>query len=661
MNADQALRALADEAGIFPEFKDLEGVIRPTGVDTQRALLRAAGFAAGSGAEIAESLDALAAEKAAALLPPDVFATTGAAAELLTRADCSWHVIADGSSEEMASGITSECRLSLPALPSGVHHLHLERRGEAQEVRLLVSPGKTPSLEQTGAGAKTWGVVAALYGLHSESNTGPGSFEELQRLAAVLGLHGAGFLGINPVHALGWADKDTISPYSPSHRGFLNTGQIAMPGGHRHCQQGALLDYPKHRVLHEAALEAAGTAFFHNAGTAAQSAFDRFCSAGGADLRDFALFEALSERHGPDWRHWPAALQRPAGAATGPEPDRLRFHLWLQWMADQQLRAAQTAALDAGMPVGLYLDLAVGARRGGAEAWAAQDALAQGVSVGAPPDHLSPAGQNWQLTGYAPRRLQMQQYAPFRQVLAATMRHCGLMRIDHVLGLNRSYWIPDEGSPGGYIRQPFRALMAIVAIEAERAGTVIVGEDLGLVPPGFREEMSDRGLYGYTVQQFEKTRVGNFRRPSRLRPHTLACFGTHDTPTLQGYLQGEDIAWWEKLGWIDADTRTRAGRQRRADVATLPGGQARGQTADGRRDSIHRALAGGATALVAVQLDDMLNVSQAQNLPGTVSEHPNWQRRYPIGVDKLSDHAGLKKTAQIMARAGRSADRRKDN
>ncbi|WP_375230590.1 4-alpha-glucanotransferase [Roseobacter sp. S98] len=667
MTADGQLRELAASAGIFPDFKDLEGEIRATGPETQRALLRACGIAAETPGEVSDSLAAVRAASDTAWLPRDVFATSGKPQRLTAKTDCDWCILADGSGDILAQGRTRDLTLQLPALPSGVHRLRLEKGKSVQEVSLLVSPRQTPSLQQTGAGDKTWGAVAALYGLHSRENTGPGSYRELGALASALGGQGAAFLGINPVHAPGWADKETISPYSPGHRGFLNSGHIAVSADHPGVPQGDLLDYAAHRPLHDAALEAAAQTFFEGGQGPAQKAFEAFCSACGAALRDFARFETLSEKHGADWRRWPALLRSPSGASGSADPARDRFHMWLQWTADCQLRAAQQAGLSAGMPVGLYLDLAVGARRGGAEAWAAQDAIARGVSIGAPPDHLSPAGQNWKLTGYAPTGLQATRYDAFRQVLAATMRHCGLMRIDHVLGLNRSYWIPDDGSPGGYIRQPFRALMAVIAIEAERAGTVIVGEDLGLVPPGFREEMRSRGLYGYTVLQFEKTRNGRFRRPVRLQPQTLACFGTHDTPTLRGYLEGQDIRWWEKLGWIDRDARAAAEQQRAADIATLPGVPARMSPETGAeraRDGIHRALAGGASAMVAVQLDDVLNIPQAQNLPGTVSEHPNWRRRYPVDVESLAGNAGLTKTAQIMALAGRSAgpeDTRKDN
>ena len=311
------------------------------------------------------------------------------------------------------------------------------------------------------------------------------------------------------------------------------------------------------------------------------------------------------------------------------------------------------------MILGLYLDLAVGARLGGAESWGRSSASATGVSLGAPPDQLSPAGQNWQLAAFAPRKLQEGRYAAFRQILAKTLRHCGVLRIDHALGLSRSFWIPEDGSPGGYIRQPFEALMAVIAIEAQRAGAVIVGEDLGLVPPGFRDAMADGGLCGYTVLQYEKDSKGRFLPTGHLRAQSLACFGTHDTPTLRGFWEGRDIGWWQKLGWIDAE-QAEAAQKTREDEKRQLLAPSKAQTQDPAQelgdmsDAIHRRLAKAPSALVAAQLDDILTVAEAQNLPGTVYEHPNWRRRYPLTISQIAASDALAKTSQIMTEAGRS-------
>lgn len=298
------------------------------------------------------------------------------------------------------------------------------------------------------------------------------------------------------------------------------------------------------------------------------------------------------------------------------------------------------------MALGLYLDLAVGSRRDGAESWCAQTAIAQGVSIGAPPDHLSPAGQNWDLAAFAPRKLKAERYRPLRRIIAQTIRHAGIIRIDHVLGLNRSYWIPDDGSPGGYIHQPFESLLAVIKIEAARYNCAVIGEDLGLVPDGFRDTMRAHGFYGYSVLQYEKDDSGAFRTSDAGSAQVLSCFATHDTPTVKGYETGHDIGWWENLSWVDRETAENMREQRKADVSRY--------TENGDFNAnVHGMLAGSSACLAAVQLDDVLGAKEAQNLPGTIDEHPNWRRKYDIALEDLNDAPALKAIAALMTRAGR--------
>lgn len=660
MSADADLAKLAAACGIFDRFRDLEGVMRPTSPDTQRAVLRAGGFAAQSAAEVTESLAELQAAQAARLIPEEIIVTSGHSVSVPCTDAVDWQLVLDGTDRAHASGGAAET-ITLAPLPMGLHKLHARGSGRSSVCRIIAAPPRAPLLPEVTNQEKSWGVVAALYGLRSRRNRGLGDFEDLAQLAETLGPLGAGFLGLNPVHALGWMAEEVISPYSPSHRGCLNPAHLAVdrlwgaPPFDTATAAGAqLIDYAAHGRQHRRALRAAYATFEQTATAAERAAFAEFVQAGGRLLEDFARFECLSTQHGTDWRQWPEALRHPEQQRATALPEKADFHLWLQWQADIQLGAAHRRAVNSGMGLGLYLDLAVGARRDGAEAWCAGDALARDVSLGAPPDHLSPAGQNWQLAAYAPRGLAAQDYAPFRTILRQSMRHCGLFRIDHALGLNRSYWIPDDGSPGGYIRQPFAALMALITIEAHRAQTVIVGEDLGLVPDGFRETMADKGLYGYTVMQYEKTEAGQFRRAQDLRPQSLACFGTHDTPTIAGFCAGRDIEWWHRLGWIDDAERTRAQQQRRSERADLLGQPGAATETETPRDLIHNQLAEASAALAAVQLDDVLDVIEAQNLPGTVDAHPNWRRACPVAIDALPGHEGLIETARIMADAGRS-------
>lgn len=669
MSGHAALDALAAACGVLPEFIDLWGQERVTPPDTKRALLRANGLAVDSDAMLEEALADLRQRDRTRIAPPEVVGVAGTPTIIETRGPVEWRVLLEegGLHEGSAEG-----PITLPPLPDGVHDLVLSRPGQHQRVTLILAPARLPSVPSVTGQDRIWGVTAALYGLRSGRTAGLGDYEDLARLAETFGQVGAGFLGVNPVHNWGWATPEAISPYSPSHRGYLNTAHIAVdcvpgldthPEARRICAevqgaagQGALIDYAAATGAVRRALTKLYALFQSSAPAPAQAAFDRFRAAGGDGLDRFAQFEALSERHGGDWRDWPEALHDMSlpsvVSEAAPLAKRRAFHMWLQWVADHQLNAAQTRAQAAGMLPGLYLDLAVGPRRGGAETWSERDMVADGVSIGAPPDQLSPGGQAWALAAMSPVKLARTRYRGLRGILRRTMRHAGILRIDHVLGFNRSFWLPDDGSPGAYMRQPMQALLAITAIEAARAGTVVVGEDLGLVPPGFRESMAERGVYGYSVLQFEKDDNGRFRPPEDLRPQSLACFATHDTPTLNGYWSGADIGWWRRLGWGAADAGDDLIARRETEKQALLDaiGPTGGQDVFCR---VHAALARSPAAMVAVQLDDLLGVTEAQNLPGTTDEHPNWRRRYETPVEAIAASANVRVAADLMQGAGR--------
>ncbi|MDW4498951.1 4-alpha-glucanotransferase [Sulfitobacter sp. D35] len=676
MTGAEALDALAELYGIHPSFVDLGGVTHETSPDTKRALLRANGLDVASETQIVETLAAETARRSSRRYPEEIIVESGSPTSLDFGGGAEWSVTEDGTETVVAEGRGSGT-IALPALPSGVYDLAVRDAARVEHVTLLAAPCRLPSVEDLTGCNRLWGLSAALYGLTSERNAGMGDFFDLETAASAFGGLGAGFVGLNPVHAMGYCDVETASPYSPSHRGFLNTSYIALdhvPGLGGKPAVAELLDshgvelerlrasdtvlHAAHKRAHRKMLEMLYDIFGREAGSRAAESFDAYAEAATPATLRFVAYEALSERHGADWRTWP----RDVSAEDAPE-DRARFHLWLQWVAERQLQRAQTRALDSGMPLGLYLDLAVGPRRDGAEAWCEQDTVAIGVSVGAPPDHLNPEGQRWNLAAFSPARLRAQRYAPLRGILTATMRDAGVVRIDHVLGLFRSFWLPDDGSPGAYISQPFESLLAIIKIEAERNGTAVIGEDLGLVPEGFRETMRGHGFYGYSVLQYEKTDAGHIRDPKSGPAQVLSCFATHDTPTLRGFRQGRDIDWWEGLGWTDAETAQAARVQRRTDVAALValgdesdcGVPSPEDDGDRLQNAVHGALAGSPAAMVCVQLDDVLGSTEAQNLPGTVEEHPNWQRRHDLPVEDLATHDGLASLAACMQRAGRSA------
>lgn len=650
MSADEDLNALADLCGILPSFWDLHGHEHPTSPETKKALLAGNGTAVNSDAEIREALDALQHSTHDRWFPEEIIIESGVETHLNFGLGAEWHLRCDDSDRIAAEGGRRD-HITLPPLPSGIYEMTAEASGRTEIVTVIVAPKRLPLIRTVTEADRLWGLNFALYGITSSRSTGLGDFEDLAQMASVAGGQGAAFVGINPIHNMGHNNLEAISPYSPSHRGFLNTTYIALdaiPGltdtfevtGFDAPKAAETVLYAPHKRAHNMALEAAYAAFHGRTSEAAHRDFAEYVAAGGAALTDFANFEALSEIHGADWRVWPTDLP-PA------PPERVRFYTWLQWVAQSQLASAQSRALEAGMALGLYLDLAVGPRRDGAEARCERAAIAQGVSLGAPPDHLSPEGQNWDLAAFAPRKLKAQRYAPLRRILASTMRHAGIIRIDHVLGLNRSFWLPDDGSPGGYIRQPFEALLAVIRIEAERHNCVVIGEDLGLVPDGFRDMMRESGFYGYSVLQYEKDASGAFPEPEAGQSQVLFCFATHDTPTVCGFETGRDIDWWQDLGWVDPAAGDDLRRTRQADVAQL-GGSTDFATA------VHDRLARSNAGLVAVQLDDVLGTTEAQNLPGTIDEHPNWRRKYAVSVEDLAHDSRLEAVAGLMRRSGRA-------
>jgi 4-alpha-glucanotransferase len=649
VSAHNELSELADLCGIWHDFHDLHGNLKQTSSDTQKAFLTAIGLDVSDDNAIRASLVTLRHEIDDRWFPEEIIVQSGAASPQEFGLGAHWQLRLDGSDDVIAQGQPHD-HITLPPLASGVYALTATASGRTEIITVLAAPKQLPSVEPLTGTSKLWGLNLALYGLQSNRNTGLGDFEDLAQAAEIAGAQGAGFIGINPLHTMGHCDVDAISPYSPSHRGFLNTEYIALdriPGlgtaldlsGFGDIKLAKSIQYQAHKAAHHRSLNASYQRYVDAAPKPAKSDFATFKTKGGSDLQDFARFEALSEIHGTQWHDWPTD-------PDAPPFDRLDFHMWLQWVATVQLADAQARSKAAGMPLGLYLDLAVGSRRDGAESWCEQAAVAQGMSIGAPPDHLSPEGQNWNLTAFAPRKLKALRYRPLRAILAQTIRHAGIIRIDHVLGLNRSYWIPDDGSPGGYIRQPFKSLIAIIKIEAERFNCAVVGEDLGLVPDGFRDTMRDHGFYGYSVLQYEKDDQGAFQKPDDIPAQVLSCFATHDTPTLRGYETGRDIHWWEKMAWIDAQAADALRQQRAAEVDAFCGDtdfQVR----------IHSLLAQSNASLVAIQLDDILGVEDAQNLPGTIEQHPNWQQKYDILLESLSADGQLRATAQLMNDAGR--------
>lgn len=624
---------LAAHVGLRPGYSDQTGTWREAPAESIVAALAAMRLAAGSEAEAGETLAALRAEAAARALPEWLVIEAGAAAEFKGLPEDGWGLACEAG--HVLEGRARDGTLTLPPLPPGRHALDFAGR----RCWLLAAPPRLPMP------ARGWGVTLPLYGLPPEAGGGIGSYADLGRWAAALGRAGAGFVGINPVHAGFPGDEGAFSPYSPSHRRRLSTAHI--PAAEPAQSLPPLVDYPAALTAKRQALEAE---FAATGG--ADPGFAEWRAREGEGLALFALHQALSEVHGPYWNAWPAPYREPGSpevaAFVAGAAGRTLFHAWLQYRAEGALAGAARAARAAGMAQGLYLDLAVGTHPFGAETWAERDLFAPGISLGAPPDAFAPGGQSWGVAPFAPRALAETGFAALAETLRAQFRHAGLLRIDHILGFERAFWVP-EGLPGLYVQMPRAAMLAVLRIEAARAGASVVGEDLGNIPEGLQAELDASGILGCRVSIFERDwGSGGFKPAEAWDSAVLGAFSTHDLPTWKGWRQGRDIDWRARLGRAAdpaAERHQRAGEVAAMDAAI--GG------AVGDVGAMHRFLGATPCRLVAVQAEDILELEDQANLPGTVHEHPNWRRRLPATAAEIGGDARLAEVAAIMKSCGR--------
>lgn len=636
----EALEQLATEAGLVWRFHDGSGKWREAPPESLRAVLAALGYDAGDDAAAWDSVHFLREDRARRRIPEWFVAATETPAHvpLSSAGAAEWRLhCEDGDYREgRADGV-----IALDPLPLGRHRLHV---GD-ETATLLVAP------ERLADAPRGWGVTAPLYGLKPEAGGGLGSYADLARAATALGALGADFLGINPVHAGFPDDPQNFSPYAPSSRRHLNVNHIAVEGDDASAQ-GELIDYPEALTARRRALEAAWQLFLSAGGN---PAFDAWRAERGEGLARFAIHQALSEVHGAYWTAWPEAFRDPKNQAVhefaATRSGRVAFHAWLQWRAECELDAAQDAAHAAGMHYGLYLDLAVGTHPSGEETWADPGQFARGVSLGAPPDAFSADGQVWGVAPLSPRALAGNGFVVLAETLREQFRFSGLLRIDHILGFERTFWCPD-GLPGLYVTMPKEAMLAVARMEASRAEATIIGEDLGNIPEGLRDDLHASGILGCRVAIFERDWHGDrgFLPSSSYDPQTLASFASHDLPTWRGWRKGRDIEWRAKLGHMNEEARAAEKAQRCEDVAsfnTLIGSGCE------TPDAMHAFLANSASRLVALQADDILGIEEQANLPGTVFEHPNWRRRLPVAASGFAEDERFRHTAEIMDRAGR--------
>jgi 4-alpha-glucanotransferase len=537
----------------------------------------------------------------------------------------------DGYADDAGDG-----RIRLPSIDrDGYHRLEIAGR----ETTLAVAPAHCWTIAEATGGRKVWGLAVQLYALRRSGDGGLGDLAALRDLAKEAGSQGAAAIAISPIHALFTANPGHFSPYAPSSRSRLNVLHAEPPPLDIPDNNDALLDWT---VAAPPRIAAMRRVFDPN-----DAGLAEYRRAQGAPLERHARFELLHGIHqSHDWHTWPEALRNPdspeVARLAAEHADEVAFHAFLQWRAETSLHAAQAAAKAAGMPIGLIADIAVGTDPSGSDAWCRPAEMLHGMSVGAPPDLINTSGQSWGVTTFSPSGLISQGFAGFLDILRSTMRHAGGVRIDHVMGLARLWVVPHgmSAADGAYVHFPFEDMLRLVKIESRRHRAIVLGEDLGTLPDGFRERLQAAGLAGLRVLWFERDGM-RFLPPEHWTQDAVAMTSTHDLATVAGWWQGRDLEWRTKLGTKSEDEDTIRNHDRvalwdafrvsGAAAGDIPGIQDGAAAADAAAAHVGHA----ACTLAVLPIEDALALTEQPNLPGTIDEHPNWRRRLAAPADAL--------------------------
>ncbi|WP_101946733.1 4-alpha-glucanotransferase [Mycobacterium sp. 3519A] len=668
-----SLVELAHRYGVSTEYQDWTGTRSVVADSTLIAVLDALGVPAATEDERAAALTAHDRDYWAQPLPPTIIGRSGVASPFwvhVTHGDPAlpWLRLEDGSVRtglrqlennrapyDLDGRLVGEATFELPAdLPLGYHQLHLQIGASDVSTLVIVSPAALELPARLGP-SRAWGLATQLYSVRSQRSWGIGDLTDLTDLAVwSASRHGAGFVLVNPLHAAAPTPPMEPSPYLPTSRRFVNPlylrveaidefAYVRQRGSARRARAEAqALAKKSNRIDRDAAWKAKRSAlesvYRVERSAGRELAYAAYREREGGSLDDFATWCALAEKYGNDWHQWPEQLQHPAAPAVADfvanHAEAVDFHRWLQWQLDDQLTAAQATAVQAGMELGIMHDLAVGVDPNGADAWALQDVLALGVTAGAPPDEFNQLGQDWSQPPWRPDQLVKQSYEPFRALVNAVLRHAGGVRIDHIIGLFRLWWIPKGAPPteGTYVRYDHEAMIGIVALEAHRAGAVVVGEDLGTVEPWVRDYLRERGLFGTSILWFEADRDGDGGPlpAERWREYCLSAVTTHDLPPTAGYLAGEHVRLREELGLLTrpASEELAADRAHQAAwLAELRRVGLLGETSDTDEVvlALYRYLGRTPSKLLALSLADAVGDLRTQNQPGTTDEYPNWR------------------------------------
>jgi (1->4)-alpha-D-glucan 1-alpha-D-glucosylmutase len=724
-----SLNRLAAATGILPSYFDVHGDEHHTAPATQRALLAAMHINVKTDADVAAALTGLDSREWKRLLPPvrvqsvvdarwSIEATFPKA---LAAHAFRWTLTSERGESFTGSVAASEltpvdehaiegvdyvrARFDLPpnatAAGFGYHRFELEAGDETAAMSLVIAPARCYEPEVFASGGRVWGPAAQLYSVRSRHNWGIGDFTDLAHIAEFAGKLGADVVALNPLHALSSVAPQHASPYNPSSRLFGNPLYIdveAVPEFEdcaparrvissgdtqnklRWMREGELVGYRITSAGKRYVLELLYQHFrkaHRGTGDKRDREFEAYLASGGEALRKHALFEAIAWKlYGDgvagagDWRQWRAGLgdvnSREVAAFADANKERVEFHAWLQWQFDTQLDAAAERAEASGLRIGIAGDLAIGINPGGSECWSDPSLYATAAAVGAPPDLYNTAGQNWGLPPLIPSRLREAAYAPFIATLRRNMRAAGALRIDHVMGLLRLYWVPAGASAdaGGYVRYPFDDLLGLLALESQRNRCVVIGEDLGTVPDEARAGLARIGSLSSRPLYFEHDASGEFSPPGAYPRDAVVSVGTHDLATLKGFWVGADIDARESLYAVPqpehryAQNVERTGQRRKLLQALqheglLPQGidpyhAAHGEWSPELGLAIVRFLARTPSKILLVSMEDVFGQREQVNLPGTVDELPNWRRKLDRELEDWPEDAAVRWLAEAI-------------
>ena len=719
---EERLAQLAVAAGIAPSYRDFYGNEHFASIETRRRILISMGLPADTLDEIEQSLQRLTTAQWSRLLPPVYVAQLEGALTVRFSVPAQndgktllWQVFAESGaafSGESRVGdaplidtreVDGRCyelrELYLKAdLPFGYHTFTcevLDSEIPAATMRYILTPSQCFVPDDVRAtGRRLFGVAVQLYSLRDADDWGVGDFGCLRKFVDHLAHTGVDLVGLNPLHELSPADAGASSPYSPSSRLTLNPIYLdinAIPDlaeseraralyyhpelvvARAEARDRDIIDYAPIKAAKRRILEACFDSFqqHHLASDTERSRdYQSFIAVGGATLARLCTYNILAERFAAEgiwsWQQWPAEY-RDVNSATvidfaTEHHSELRFFAYLQWEMERQLQVVQASCRE--MQLGLYCDLAVGVDGASADTWARPELFAKGIGVGAPPDPMSLEGQGWGLVPYSPLALYEDGYAEFAALLRANMRRSGALRIDHAMALLRLYWIPDglPAGEGAYVHYRVDDLFGILALESHRQKCLVIGEDLGTLPDGFRERLAAADLFSYRLTRFERVDGGGFIPPEHYPQMALASFGTHDLPPLAGFWFGDDIIARDQIGWVhnreaEEDERTRE-RTRLVDALVHAGDlkpeiaepfwQPPNQDQDLTELTIaaYRFVARAPSIIAMIQAEDLIGVRTSINIPGTTNQHPNWRRRLPVNVEELTHDA---RTQRILA------------